>query len=84
MSTLGSNEQLGAVSEARRPTALLIWSLYVDCPNCSLSNDLANGPPDFGGDIEHHIFSNQWDKLEGWEVTCEGCGYEFLLAGVEY
>jgi hypothetical protein len=28
--------------------------------------------------------TNEWDKLAGWEVTCEGCGHEFLLGGVEY
>ena len=81
---LGSNDQLGAVSEARRPTALLDWGLYVDCPKCELSNNLASTLHDVEHDIARRIFTNEWDKLAGWEVTCEGCGHEFLLGCVEY
>jgi hypothetical protein len=81
---LKSNEGLGAGAEARKPTALLDWGLYVDCPKCSLSNNLASGLHDVEHDIARRIFTNEWGKLAGWEVTCEGCGHEFLLGGVEY
>ena len=81
---LGLSEGLGAVSEARKPTALLDWSLYVDCPKCSLSNNLASSLHDCEYSIARHIFTNAWDKLEGWEVTCEGCEHEFTIERVEY
>ena len=81
---LGSNDQLGAGDGARKPTALLNWSLHVDCPKCSLSNDLASSLHDGEQDIARLIFTNAWDKLEGWEVTCEGCEHEFTIERVEY
>ena len=56
----------------------------MDCPKCELSNNLASGLHDVEHDIARRIFTNEWDKLAGWEVTCEGCGHEFLLGGVEY
>lgn len=68
----------------KQPTALLDWSLYVDCPECELSNNLASCLHDSEYDIARRIFTNEWDKLAGWEVTCEGCGHKFLLDGVEY
>ena len=77
-------EELGAVSEARRLTALLDWGLHVDCPKCELSNNLASGLHDSEYSIARHIFSNDWDKLDGWEVTCEGCEHEFTIERVEY
>jgi len=67
-----------------KPTALLDWSLYVDCPKCSLSNNLANAVHDGEHDIARLIFTNAWDKLEGWEVTCEGCEHEFTIERAEY
>jgi hypothetical protein len=68
----------------RLNTALLDWSLYVDCPNCECNNDLARPGHDIEHDIARRIFTNEWDKLAGWEVTCEHCGHQFLLDGVEY
>lgn len=65
-------------------TARLEWSLYVDCPKCDKSNDLADSEHDAEHSISLHIFSNSWDKLEGWEVTCQHCGHEFKLEKVEY
>ena len=70
--------------EVQRPTALLDWSLHVDCPKCGLSNNLASCLHDTEFTIARHIFTDAWDKLEGWEVTCEGCEHEFLLGGIEY
>ena len=78
------SEGLGAGAEAMRPTARLDWSLYVNCPKCDESNDLARAEHDCEHDIARRIFMNEWDKLAGWEVTCEHCGHEFLLGGVEY
>lgn len=81
---LASHEGLGAASEARKPTAVLEWSLYADCPKCGGSNDLASGRHDSEHGIARHIFTNDWDKLEGWEVTCEHCEHEFTIERVEY
>ena len=78
------NDGLGAGTEARKPTALLDWSLYVDCPKCSLSNNLASALHDGEHNIARLIFTNAWDKLEGWDVTCEGCEHEFTIERVEY
>ena len=81
---LGSSEGLGAAPEAEKPTAYLQWSLTVDCPKCNHSNDLATGDHDCEHTIVRHIFTNAWDKLDGWEVTCEGCGHEFTIERVVY
>lgn len=70
--------------ETAKPTALLDWGLYVDCPKCSLSNNLASSLHDVDHSIARLIFSNQWDRLKGWEVICEGCEHEFTITGVEY
>ena len=67
-----------------RPTALLNWSLYVDCPKCGKSNDLAEPGHDTEHEIARHIFANAWDKLDGWEVKCQHCGHEFTIETVEY
>jgi hypothetical protein len=78
------SEGLGAGDGAKRPTALLDWSLHVDCPKCGESNDLARAQHDCEHDIARRIFTNDWDKLEGWEVTCEHCEHEFTIERVEY
>ncbi len=75
---------LGAGAEAKKPTAQLDWSLYVYCPKCSEANDLASAEHDVDHDIARHIFSNDWHKLEGLEVTCGHCGHEFALECVVY
>jgi hypothetical protein len=79
-----STEGLGGIAEECQPIALMDWSLHVDCPMCEHSNDLASGDHDSEHHIAHHIFHNTWDKLQGWEVTCEKCGHEFAIKGVEY
>jgi uncharacterized Zn finger protein len=66
------------------PIANLDWSLYVQCPKCDGSNDLAGPEHDTEHEIAHHIFTNAWDKLNGWRVTCEHCGHEFTIEKVEY
>ncbi len=66
------------------PTALLDWSLRVDCPQCDKENDLADHEHDEEYRIAGHIFENRWDSLNGWEVTCKHCGHEFTIEKVEY
>lgn len=66
------------------PTATLNWSLYVRCPKCESLNDLSDPEHDTEHDIARHLFTNDWDKLKGWEVTCESCGHEFKIEKVEY
>lgn len=66
------------------PTALLHWSLYVDCPQCEKENDLALQFHDKDYDIAKRIFTNKWDLLAGWEVTCSHCGHEFKIEKVWY
>ncbi len=66
------------------PIAYLEWLLYVDCPKCKESNDLAAPEHDCENTIAGHIFMNRWEKLNGWEVTCQHCGHEFTIEKVEY
>lgn len=72
------------MTDTAKPTANLYWSLHVDCPKCGKSNDLAGGEHDVEHDIARHIFTNDWEGLRGWEVTCEHCGHEFTIERVEY
>ena len=67
-----------------KPTANLDWSLYAHCPKCEEDNDLANLKHDSDSNIATLIFTNSWDKLKDWEVTCEHCGHEFKIEKVEY
>lgn len=76
--------ELSTADDARKPTALLDWSLCVDCPKCGVSNNLASSLHDGDLDIARRVFTNAWDKLEGWEVTCEGCGHKFEIERIEY
>ncbi len=72
------------MSAYKKPTANLDWSLWVCCPKCSQSNDMATPNHDGEHDIARHIFSNKWDALKDWEVACEHCGHEFKIECVEY
>lgn len=67
-----------------QPTALLTWSLYVDCPKCRYTNDLAQPHHDSEDIIAKHVFENNWNRLHGWEVKCENCGHDFKIKEVEY
>ena len=78
------NDQLGAGPEANKPVAYLDWSLHVECPKCTQTNDLASGLHDSEHSIARLVFSNQWDRLKGWEVTCENCDHEFTIDRAEY
>lgn len=66
------------------PVAYLNWSLYVDCPACKESNDLAHPEHDNEHETARRIFSNDWDKLKGKEVHCGACGHDFTIERVEY
>jgi len=72
------------MAEEKKPTAFLEWGLYVSCPKCKEKNNLADYEHDPRQDIANRIFTNTWDKLKGWEVTCEHCGHEFTIEEVEY
>jgi len=63
--------------------ATLSWSLDIECPKCNEDNDLYDTFHNPEDHIAHCIFTNQWDILEGLEVTCEHCGYVFPLDKVE-
>ena len=52
----------------QRPTMQLWWHLYVDCPKCGTTTDAAKH--DQENSVADRLFSNQWDKLEGHELTC--------------
>lgn len=64
--------------------AQLDWSLEVECPNCKTDLNLADGDYDSEGDISSAIFTNRWDRLNGFEICCEKCSHDFLLDSVEY
>lgn len=72
------------LTEQKRPTANLDWSLHVDCPKCGETNDLSSGEHDAEYSIARHIFNNDWDKLSGWEVKCQHCAHEFAIEKVEH
>jgi DNA-directed RNA polymerase subunit RPC12/RpoP len=72
------------MSSEEKPIANLYWHLYVDCPKCGDSNDLADYEHDAENEIAGCIFNNEWQKLQGWEVTCAHCQHEFEIEKVEY
>ena len=62
--------------------AYLDWSLGIECPNCTVENNLADNDDD--QIVSSAIFHHNWDALKGFEVTCKFCNHEFKLDGVEY
>ena len=72
------------MTQESKPVATLSWSLDVACPKCGEDNDLSDPLPDPESSIATKIFSNDWSKLEGHEVTCQHCGHEFTIEEVEY
>jgi ribosomal protein S27E len=62
--------------------ANLSWSMDVECPKCDNYFDLVDNDDD--GVVATAIFSNNWDALKEFEVTCPECGHEFEIDGVEY
>ena len=63
-------------------TAYLSWSLDIDCPKCNESIDLSDDDDD--NVVSGAIFHNNWDALDGHEVTCKHCAHEFKVKTVEY
>lgn len=62
--------------------ATLSASLDIDCPKCKHRFDLFENDCD---DIYFPpIFSNHWDFLNGEEVFCPECEYEFEISEVEW
>ena len=68
----------------QREIASLCWSLDIHCPKCYEANDLASVDHDPDFEIADAIFANDWDRLNGREVTCKHCGCEFEIEKVEY
>lgn len=71
-------------TENTPPTAILDWSLCVECPKCKKENDISTGKHDPDSGISIAIFNNAWVMLKGWPITCEHCGHDFTIKGVEY
>ena len=82
MRTMKGNRMIDAMKQ--NPTANLSWSLYVDCPKCDHTNDLADSIHDTENHIAGYIFSNNWAVLTRWEVRCEKCTHKFFIGKVEY
>ena len=64
-------------------TAYLDWSLDVECPKCSEDNTISDSEHDPEHAVSKAIFTNAWDDLKGFEVTCKHCSHEFKLDEVE-
>lgn len=62
--------------------ALLSWHLFIDCPYCEETIDLADIDED--GWVSSPIFSNKWDLLKGEKVECSACGVYFSIDKVDY
>lgn len=62
--------------------AYVDWSLDVECPNCKENVELSK--QDDENSIARKLFSNQWDKIVGWEATCPYCKHEFIVDKVDY
>lgn len=62
--------------------AYVDWSLYIKCPNCKESFDLAEIDDDHV--FSRAILSNKWDSLVGEDVCCTGCMHDFKIDEVEY
>lgn len=72
------------IDDKSENVATLNWSLRVNCPKCKEKVDLVAFDNDNDYLVATAIFSNQWDDLVGYEVTCPHCEHEFELTKVEY
>lgn len=66
----------------RKETAVLTWSLYIECPYCHTDFDLAEYDDDSVYSMP--IFNNKWDDLKGEEVECPDCGEYFAIKEAIY
>ena len=64
--------------------ATLDWHLWIHCPECDETIDLADVDDGGEGTYSDPIFNNRWDDLKGETVDCPECKCEFEIAGVEY
>lgn len=66
--------------------ARLDYGVKIDCPRCGLTTDLIND--DCGADDENEIstpiFTNKWDAINGFEVSCHHCDHEFSISKLVY
>jgi len=56
------------------------WHIYIDCPECLISFDLAEH--DEAGQFSVLLFSDDPDELENSEVTCPECKTVFGINNV--
>ena len=63
--------------------ATLDWHLWIHCPACDATIDLAD-VDDGEGVYSEPIFNNKWDNLTEETVYCTECEEEFEISGVEY
>ena len=68
----------------REPVASLSWNLFVDCPHCNESIDLADSPHDDEGYFSVPLFGNKWEEIPGKNVDCPVCQKTFAVGDVEY
>ena len=69
------------MSDTKKPVAHLRWSVDVECPKCREVFNIAE--KDYDSIVSNAIFSNDWNKLKGLEVTC-GWGHSFEIEEVDY
>jgi len=75
---------MDSVEAIKRAVAQFDWSLYIECPHCKNDIDLCEYDREIGGDISRIVFSDEPEKLKGFEITCPECGKEFEIEGLEY
>ena len=69
----------------KKAIAFIEYSINVDCPHCGEDIDLVDVESNSGDhDISHLVFTNEWDKLEGWDIDCPHCKQSFQLEKLEY
>lgn len=62
--------------------AIFWWHLYIDCPNCGETIDLAEGDYDVDSQFSKHIFNNDWDAVNV-DVECEYCAHQININEIE-
>ena len=67
-----------------KPTALLDWHAFVNCPHCSSQVDLSDIDSDCDNKLAKAVFTNNWTRCCGMEFECPDCGKEFEISGLEY
>jgi len=60
----------------------LSYHLWLDCPHCNETMDLADQDDDYI--FSTPIFNNTWHHLKGEVANCPNCSKEIIIDGVEY